>query len=130
MTAERARQSVGDIFLRLRSVYGNVAAALAAVTVVELAHGIERAQTDTQRQRRQAFLNDLTANMTVYPLTSAIAELAGLLRSESQPQRESKRPPVVQRIRDLAERRRSQIGARFGELRGVHQVDCFRAEGD
>ena len=75
--AERARQSLPDIFARLRTRHGNVASALSAVTVVELAHGIERAQTDSQRRHRQGFLNDLTGNLTVYPLTVAVADLAG-----------------------------------------------------
>ena len=50
---------------------------LSAVTIIELAHGIERAKLDTHRQRRQVFLDDLLADMTIYPLTTEIARLAG-----------------------------------------------------
>jgi predicted nucleic acid-binding protein len=49
------------------------------VTIVEFAHGIERAETDAQRLRRQAFLQELRASMKVHAFTDEIAELAGLI---------------------------------------------------
>jgi predicted nucleic acid-binding protein len=52
------------------------------VTIVEFAHGIERAQTDAQRQRRRTFLRELRAVMKVYPLTDEIAERAGSISGQ------------------------------------------------
>src|SRR5438132_4434420 len=49
--------------------------------------------------------------------------------SESQPQQEAERAPVVQRIRNLSEIRRGQAEARFGELRSVGEIDRFRPDG-
>ena len=52
------------------------------MTLVKLAHGIERAKLDAQRQRRHAFLDDLIADMTIYPLTAQIARLAGKISGQ------------------------------------------------
>jgi predicted nucleic acid-binding protein len=82
VTAERRGHNVRDIFAQLRAAHGEVETGLAAVTLVELAHGIERAKLDTQRQRRQAFLDDLIADMTIHPLTAEIARLAGKLSGQ------------------------------------------------
>jgi tRNA(fMet)-specific endonuclease VapC len=79
VTAERRRHSVVNILEQIQQACGETPAALSAVTIVEFAHGIERAQTDVQRQRRQAFLHELRAAMKVHPLTDEIAERAGLI---------------------------------------------------
>jgi predicted nucleic acid-binding protein len=47
------------------------------VTVFELAHGIERAKLQIHREFREAFLNDLLADIKVYRVTTRIARLAG-----------------------------------------------------
>ena len=51
--------------------------AISVVTVLELAHGIARADAPQSRARRQRFLDDLLAGMAVHPLTVAIALRAG-----------------------------------------------------
>jgi tRNA(fMet)-specific endonuclease VapC len=55
------------------------------VTVVELAHGVERAKLEIHRQRGQAFLDDLLADITIYPLTAEIAHLAGRISGRLAP---------------------------------------------
>jgi tRNA(fMet)-specific endonuclease VapC len=82
VTAERRGHKVRDIFAQLRAVHGEAETGLAAVTLVELAHGIERAKLDVQRLRRQAFLDDLIADMTIHPLTAEIARLAGKISGQ------------------------------------------------
>jgi predicted nucleic acid-binding protein len=52
------------------------------VTIVEFAHGIERAQTDAQRRNRQTFLQELRAAMKVQPLTDEIAARAGAISGQ------------------------------------------------
>ena len=51
--------------------------AISVVTVLELAHGITRADTPQRRAGRQQFLDDLLAGMPVHPVTVAIALRAG-----------------------------------------------------
>ena len=82
VTAERRGHNARDIFAQVRAAHGEVEIGLSAVTLVELAHGIERAKVDAQRQRRQAFLHDLIADMTIHPLTSEIARLAGKISGQ------------------------------------------------
>jgi len=54
--------------------------------VAELAHGIHRANTAERRQVRRAFLDDLKATVTIYPITAGTAELAGKIHAESSQQ--------------------------------------------
>ena len=59
---------------------------MASVALVELAHGIWRANTPERRARRQAFVDELLADVPVYPLTRQVALLAGRLDGEQQAQ--------------------------------------------
>ena len=79
VTAERRDRSVSEIFAGLIADYGEVEVGLSAVTIVELVHGIQRAKTEKQRQRRDAFIVDLLVDMTVYPVTFEVAKLAGTI---------------------------------------------------
>ena len=79
VTAERSGSGVADILEQIQHSYGPTRAALSAVTIVEFAHGIERAKTEEQRGKRAAFLRDLRAAMTVHPLLDEIAERAGTI---------------------------------------------------
>ena len=79
VTAERRGHSIANILEQIQEEWGETPAALSAVTIVEFAHGIERAQTDAQRRRRQTFLHELRAAMRVHPLNDEIAERAGLI---------------------------------------------------
>jgi len=59
---------------------------LSAVTAVELTHGIYRAKADTDRLRRQAFVEEIFRTVTVYPLTLEVARLAGRIHGEQMGQ--------------------------------------------
>jgi predicted nucleic acid-binding protein len=61
VTAERRGHSFAEILEQIQQASGETRAALSAVTIVELAHGIERAKTEAQRQRRKTFLQELRA---------------------------------------------------------------------
>jgi predicted nucleic acid-binding protein len=54
------------------------------VGLTELIHGLYRAGTPAIRLRREAFLNELLADLTVYPYTKETAMLAGKLDGEQQ----------------------------------------------
>lgn len=79
VTAERRGHSVAGILEQIQQACGATSAALSAITIVEFAHGIERAKTTEQRENREAFLRDLRAAMPVYPLTDEIAARAGTI---------------------------------------------------
>ncbi len=69
--------------MRAQNMYGDdVEAALSAVSIVELTHGIYRAQTNTHRERRREFVEELCRDLVVYPLSLEIAQLAGRIEGE------------------------------------------------
>src|SRR5207247_7733465 len=55
-----------------------------SIGLTELIHGIYRAQTPEIRLRRESFLNELMADLTVYPYTKETALLAGKIDGEQQ----------------------------------------------
>lgn len=79
--AERARLDAAGLLRHVAGEAGETEAALCAVTVAELAHGVHRADTVERRQARRAFLDDLKAALPVYPITADTGEVAGRLNA-------------------------------------------------
>jgi predicted nucleic acid-binding protein len=84
IAAERRGDTVEKLIEWVVSVAGDQDAALSAVGLTELAHGIYRAQSLEIRQRRQAFIDELLRVLTVYPYTTATALLAAKIDGEQQ----------------------------------------------
>lgn len=84
IAAERRGETVEQLIARILRTTGDQDAALSAVGLTELVHGIYRAPTPEVRVRRESFLNELLADLTVYPYTKEIALLAGKLDAEQQ----------------------------------------------
>jgi predicted nucleic acid-binding protein len=84
VAAERRGDSVQHLLERVITAAGNQEAALSTIGVVELVHGIHRANTPERRVRREAFVDELLATVAVYPLTTDIARLAGKVDAEQQ----------------------------------------------
>ncbi len=82
IASERRGESVEDILRRIRSAHGEVDIALSAVSSVELTHGIYRARTDDQRERRRVFADGVFSDLIVHPVSLAIAQLAGRIEGE------------------------------------------------
>ncbi len=82
--AERRGETVEKLIERVVTAAGDQEAALSAVGLTELVHGLYRAKTSAIRSRRQAFLDELLADLTVYPYTKETAMLAGKPDGEQQ----------------------------------------------
>lgn len=82
--AERRGETVERLIERIVRATGDQDAALSAVGLTEIVHGIYRASTPQIRTRREAFLDELLADLTVYPYTKETAMLAGKLDGEQQ----------------------------------------------
>jgi predicted nucleic acid-binding protein len=82
IAGERSGESVRQILQRVRATYGEVDSALSVVTIVELTHGIYRAASQANRERRRAFSEELRRDMVVHPISVEIAELAGRIEGE------------------------------------------------
>lgn len=82
--AERRGETVERLIERIVRSTDDQEAALSAVGLTEIVHGIYRASTPAIRSHREAFLNELVADLTVYPYTTGTAMLAGRLDGEQQ----------------------------------------------
>jgi predicted nucleic acid-binding protein len=82
--AERRGETVEALIERIVQATGDQDAALSAVGLAEIVHGIYRSPTPAIRSRRESFLNELLADLTVYPFTKETAMLAGKLDGEQQ----------------------------------------------
>ena len=82
--AERHGDTVERMIERVVAAAGDQEAALSAIGLTELMHGLYRAKTPAVRLRRQSFLDEVLADLTVYPYTRETALLAGKLDGEQQ----------------------------------------------
>lgn len=57
------------------------------MTIAELTHGIQRSKSEAQRQRSQAFVDDVLATFAVYPVTVEIAQRVGVISGQAAEQR-------------------------------------------
>jgi tRNA(fMet)-specific endonuclease VapC len=86
IAGERRRDSVWEVLERVEAICGKTAAALSAVTAVELTHGIYRAKADADRKRRETFVEELFQAVAVHSLTLEVARLAGRIHGEQMGQ--------------------------------------------
>jgi predicted nucleic acid-binding protein len=82
IASERRGESIEDILRRVRAAHGEVDIALSAVSVIELTHGIYRAKTEAQRERRRVFADGAFQDLIVHPVSLEIAQLAGRIEGE------------------------------------------------
>jgi predicted nucleic acid-binding protein len=82
IAGERRNETVKQVIERFHAALGEVEAALSVVSIVELTHGIYRARTDGDRERRKAFRDELCRDMIVHPVSLEIAQLAGRIEGE------------------------------------------------
>ena len=84
IAAERRGDTVEHLIQHIINATGDQEAALSAIGVAELVHGIYRAETAERRTKRESFVEGLLSVVTVYPLTIEAARLAGKLDAEQQ----------------------------------------------
>jgi tRNA(fMet)-specific endonuclease VapC len=82
IAADRRGHSVRQILEQLQAIHGEVEIGLSVVTIAELIHGVYRAQTDSCRQRRLAFVDRLCSDVPLHPFTVEMARLVGRIEGE------------------------------------------------
>lgn len=82
IAGERRHHTVRGILESVRRAHGEVECALSVVTIVELTHGIYRAKSDADRERRRAFAEELRRDLIVHAVSVEVAELAGRIEGE------------------------------------------------
>jgi predicted nucleic acid-binding protein len=84
IAAERLGQTAYGMLEKIGLETSDPEIAISVITVLELAHGIIRADTAQRRAGRQRFLDDLLAGMPVHSVTVQIALHAGRIDGELQ----------------------------------------------
>jgi len=82
IAAERRGHTVREILEQVKAVQGEIEVGLSVVTIAELVHGAYRTKTQAQQQRRLEFIERLSSDVPVHPVTLEIAKLAGKLEGE------------------------------------------------
>jgi predicted nucleic acid-binding protein len=77
-----ARQALAEIALHA----AGQDVALSVVTLIELAHGVARANTPERKAARRQFLNELVTALPVHPVTISVALRAGQIDGENTAQ--------------------------------------------
>ena len=84
VAAERQGKNARQLLEAVARETGDEGIAISVVTVLELAHGITRADTTERRERRQRFLDELLTGVPIQPVTIQIALRAGQIDGQSQ----------------------------------------------
>ena len=84
VAAERQGKNARQLLEAVALETGDQGIAISVVTVLELAHGITRADSLQRRERRQRFLDDLLSGVPIQPVTVPIALRAGQNVVQSQ----------------------------------------------
>jgi tRNA(fMet)-specific endonuclease VapC len=79
---ERRGGTIQNILRRAEMVLGEAEISLSTISVVELTHGIFRARTEADKERRRLFAERTFASVPVHPVTFEIAQLAGKIDGE------------------------------------------------
>lgn len=84
VSAERQGQNARQLLASVAPRTGDEEVCLSVISVLELAHGLARADTPIRRERRQRFLDELLVGVPIQPLTVPIALRAGRIDGQSQ----------------------------------------------
>jgi predicted nucleic acid-binding protein len=84
VAAERKGKNARQLLEAVALEAGDEDIAVSVVTVLELAHGIARADTPERGERRRRFLDDLLTGVPIQPITVSIALRAGQIDGQSQ----------------------------------------------
>jgi len=83
IAAERQGQNARQTLTSISSQVGVTDIAISVVTLIELAHGVARANTTERKEKRQQFLRELQSAVPIHPVTIALALRAGQLDGEN-----------------------------------------------
>jgi predicted nucleic acid-binding protein len=84
IASERSGDTVEKLIEKIITATGDQEAALSAIGLTELVHGLYRAKTAEIRSRREAFITELLADLMVHPYTKEAALLAGKIDGEQR----------------------------------------------
>jgi tRNA(fMet)-specific endonuclease VapC len=84
VAAERQGKNAKQLLQALAFETGENEIAVSVLTLLELAHGVARANTEARHSHRYRFLQELMSVVPVHPITAAVALRAGDIDGQSQ----------------------------------------------
>ncbi len=84
IAAERGAKPVSELLATLAHEHGETEIVLSAITVIELEHGLHRANTAKRARERRNYLDTVFAAIPVEPFTKEMAQLAAKIDAESK----------------------------------------------
>ena len=84
IAAERRGGTVREILEQVNAARGEVEIGLSVVTIAELTPGACRTKTRAQQQRRLEFIERLSSDVPVHPVTLDVAHLAGRIEGQQE----------------------------------------------
>jgi predicted nucleic acid-binding protein len=84
ISAERDARPVSELLAALEHQHGASEIVLSSITVIELEHGLYRAQTAEQAQKRRDYLDTVFAAIPVEPFTREMARIAAQIDAEAR----------------------------------------------
>ena len=84
VAAERQDKNAKQLLESVALENGDDDLAISVITLLELAHGLTRADTPARRDKRQQFLSELMSVVPIHPITAQIALRAGRIDGQSQ----------------------------------------------
>lgn len=84
IAAERRGHTVREILEQVKAVQGEIEIGVSVVTIAELVHGAYRTKIQVQQQRRLEFIERLSNDVPVHPVTLTIARLAGRIEGQQE----------------------------------------------
>src|ERR1700722_15564472 len=84
IAAEREARPVSGLLATLEHEHGETEIVLSSITVIELEHGLHRAQTAEQARKRREYLDTVFAAISVEPFTREMAQRAAKIDAESR----------------------------------------------
>jgi predicted nucleic acid-binding protein len=86
IAAERKGQNARQALTDIAAHVPGEDVAISVITLIELAHGVARANTPERKVARQEFVNELMMALPVHPVTIPVALRAGQIDGESSAQ--------------------------------------------
>ena len=84
IAAERQNKNARQVLTAVAERIGEAEIGISAVTLIELAHGLVRADTPQRQANRERFIQELLAAVPAYPVTVSIALRSGQIDGQSQ----------------------------------------------
>jgi tRNA(fMet)-specific endonuclease VapC len=84
IATERDAKSVSELLTSLAKLHGEMDIVLSSITVIELEHGLHRANTPERMRKRREYLDTVFAAIPVEPFTKEMAQVAARVDADAR----------------------------------------------